>query len=72
VQVEGVTTTTDSRYQPSHLDDTQTQQTVNRSGDPAESFTHYRELEHERQAEEEIYAGGGWISGHCGDPRCAL
>jgi hypothetical protein len=45
---------------------------VNRSGDPAESFIHYRELEHERQAEEEIYAGGGWISGHCGDPRCAL
>jgi hypothetical protein len=37
-----------------------------------EEFVHFRELEHERQAEEEIYAAGGWISGHCADRRCAL
>lgn len=40
------------------------------SGQP-EEFKHYRELG-QADGEEEIYAAGGWISGHCGDPRCAL
>jgi hypothetical protein len=33
-----------------------------------ERFEHYRELPEEKP----VYDAGGWIGGHCGDPRCAL